>query len=115
MPDQPHIRNAILAGLPSSEIDSLRRDLRHVTVVSGQILHESDSPIEDVFFMDEGVVSLTASTHSNRRVEVGLTGREGFVGTSVILNSTPYAVQRAFIQVHGSGYRMYGVVASLRL
>jgi CRP-like cAMP-binding protein len=106
MPDQPHIRNAILASLPSSEIDGLRRHLHHVTVVLGQVLHEPDSPIEDVFFMDEGVVSLTASTQGNRHVEVGLTGREGFVGTSAVLNSAPYAVHRAFIQVQGSGYRM---------
>jgi CRP-like cAMP-binding protein len=106
MVNRAQIRNEILAGLPSREIESLRPHLNHVTVVSGQALHEPDSPIEDAFFMDEGVVSLTANTQGVGHVEVGLTGREGFVGTSAILNSEPYAVHRAFIQVQGSGYRV---------
>jgi hypothetical protein len=93
----PLIRNELLAGLPTSEIEGLRPHLNHVTVVSGQVLHEPDSPIEDVFFMEEGVVSLTANTEGIAQVEVGLTGREGFVGTSAMLNSAPYAVHRAFI------------------
>jgi CRP-like cAMP-binding protein len=102
----PLIRNELLAGLPTSEIEGLRPHLNHVTVVSGQVLHEPDSPIEDVFFMEEGVVSLTANTEGIAQVEVGLTGREGFVGTSAMLNSVPYAVHRAFIQVQGNGYRV---------
>jgi hypothetical protein len=89
MVNRAQIRNEILASLSSSEIERLRPHLNHVTVVSGQVLHEPDSPIEDAFFLDEGVVSLTANTQGVGHVEVGLTGREGFVGTSAVLNSEP--------------------------
>jgi CRP-like cAMP-binding protein len=106
MVNRAQIRNEILAALPRNEFESLGQHLSHVTVVSGQVLHEPDSPIEDVYLMDEGVVSLTANTQGVGQVEVGLTGREGFVGTSAILNSAPHAVHRAFIQVQGSGYRV---------
>jgi hypothetical protein len=48
----------------------------------------------------------TADTHDNPRVEVGLTGRDGLVGASVMLNPEPYSVHRAFTQVQGGAYRM---------
>ena len=107
MASKPQTRNAILAALPSAEIERLRPHLNHMTLVSGQVLHEPDSPIKDVFFMEEGVTSLTASTNgTDQQVEVGLIGREGLVGTSAVLSSEPYAVHRAFIQVPGAAYRM---------
>ena len=99
-------RNHILAALPISEIELLRPHLSHATMVSGQVLHEANSPIGDVFFIENGVVSLAADTHDQGRVEVGLLGREGFAGASVILNADPWSVHRAFTQVAGNAYRM---------
>jgi CRP-like cAMP-binding protein len=100
------LRNEILAALPTADMELLRPHLNHMTLVSGQSLYEPDNPITDVFFVSDGVVSLTASTHDSGHVEVGLTGREGFVGTQVVLNPAPYAVHRAFTQVPGNAYRM---------
>ena len=74
------------------EFGPLRPHLSHMTMVSGQVLHEPNSPIADVFFVDEGIVSLAAGTHDNGRAEVGLTGREGLVGVSAVLNPVPYSV-----------------------
>ena len=99
-------RNHILAALPIAEIELLRPHLSRMTMVSGQVLHEANSPIADVFFIENGVVSLTADTHDLGRVEVGLLGREGFAGASVILNADPWSVHRAFSQVPGDVYRM---------
>jgi len=72
------VRNQILAGLPASDLDAQRPHLHRVTLSSGQILYETSSPILEVFFVEEGIVSLTADTSDNGQVEVGLTGREGF-------------------------------------
>ena len=99
-------RNHILAALPISEIELLRPHLSRMTMVSGQVLHEANSSIADVFFIENGVVSLTADTHDLGRVEVGLLGREGFAGASVILNADPWSVHRAFSQVPGEVYRL---------
>ena len=98
--------NEILGALSDSEIDLLRPHLKRATLNSGQVLHEPNSPIIDVFFVEKGVVSLAADTHDNGQVEVGLTGREGLVGASAILNPKPYSVHRAFTQVEGDAYRM---------
>ena len=99
-------RNDILAALPLRDIEPLRPHLHHITLLSGQALHEPNSPITDVFFVDEGVVSLAADTDDNARVEVGLTGREGLVGASVVLNPEPYSPHRAFTEIRGGAYRM---------
>src|ERR1700693_585487 len=93
------IRNDILAALPLAELEPLRMHLHRITMVSGQVLHEPNSPIMDVFFVDEGIVSLTASTHDNGRTEVGLTGREGLVGASEVLNHEHYCAYRGFTKV----------------
>jgi CRP-like cAMP-binding protein len=99
-------RNDILSALPITEIELLFPQLNHVTLVSGQALYEPNSPVTDVFFVEEGVVSLTADTHDSGHVEVGLTGREGFVGASVLLNPEPHSVHRAFTQAAGGAYRV---------
>ena len=99
-------RNHILAALPTTEIELLRPHLSRMTMVAGQVLHEANSPIADVFFIENGVISLTADTRDLGRVEVGLLGREGFAGASVLLNADPWSVHRAFSQVPGEVCRM---------
>ena len=83
----PAFRNELLASLPPDEFDQLRPSLHPVTFVMRQVLHEVGSPIDDVFFPESGLVSLTADTKDTGLVEVGMTGREGFVGTAVPLNA----------------------------
>ena len=105
----PAIRNQLLSVLPADEAERLRPLLTHVTLVIGQVLHEPGTRIDDVFFMEQGVASLTADTEDNGAVEVGMTGREGMVGISVLLNPDAMATQRAFIQIPGSAWRMSAV------
>ena len=64
--------NHILAALPIADIELLHPHLSRMTMVSGQVLHEENHPITDVFFIENGVISLTADTHDEGRVEVGL-------------------------------------------
>jgi hypothetical protein len=80
------------------------------SLMLGRALHEPNSPIMDVLFVDEGIVSLTASTHDNGRTEVGLTGREGFVGASAVLNPEPYSVHCAFTEIRGGAFPLSGVL-----
>jgi CRP-like cAMP-binding protein len=102
----PTFQNDIFAALPSKDIKALWPALSRVSLVSPQVLHERASPITDVFFIESGIASLSADTLDEGEVEVGLTGREGFVGASVVLDPNAFAVHRAFIQVSGSAHRM---------
>ncbi len=98
--------NYILNALPAEVLDALRPYLLPVSMVPNQVMHEVATPIDDVYFVEEGLVSLTANTHDNGAVEVGITGREGLVGVSVLLNRNAIAYHRAFVQVPGSALRV---------
>ena len=104
--DTPAFRNELLAALPADELDQLRPGLHPATFVLRQVLHEVGSPMDDVFFPESGLVSLTADTQDHGLVEVGTTGRDGFVGLPVLLSPEPVSVHRAFVQVAGRAHRL---------
>ena len=99
-------RNDLLASLPPDELDQLRPNLHPATFVFRQVVHEVGSPLDDVFFPESGLISLTADTSDTGLVEVGMTGREGFVGTAVLLNPQALATHQAIVQLPGTGHRM---------
>lgn len=102
----PQPANEILRGLPLDELAILQPQLHHVPLVLRQVIHATGAPIHDVYFMEEGLTSITAGTGDDEEVEVGITGREGFVGISALLMPEATAIHRAFVQVPGSAYRM---------
>ena len=77
-------RNQILTALRPDALGLLLPHLSHVTLVSGQILHEPGSLIDDVFFMEDGVTSLTGGHYGQwlRRSWSGWAGRFGRPGAS---------------------------------
>ncbi len=100
------IRNELLRSLPPDQLERLRPYLIPVTLVLSQVLHEFETQIDDTYFVESGLISLTANTNDNGQVEVGMTGREGFVGLAALLNPTPISIHRAFVQVPGRANRI---------
>jgi len=100
------LRNELLRSLPTDELERLRPHLKPVTLVLSQILHEVEAPVDDVYFAESGLISLTANTSDSGQVEVGMTGREGFVGLAALLNPVPISIHRALVQVPGRANRI---------
>lgn len=99
-------RNELLRALPAGELQALRPHLLPVTLVTSQVLHEAEAPIDEVFFLESGLAFLTADTRDHGLVEVGTTGRDGFVGLPVLLSPEPVSVHRAFVQIPGRAHRL---------
>jgi CRP-like cAMP-binding protein len=99
------INNRILNAIPDSEFETLRPYLEMVTFTYHQSLHESAEGIEYATFPDKGMISLVIVTTDGRSVEVGIVGKEGWVGAplSVGMSKSPY---RAMVQIPGSGMRV---------
>jgi CRP-like cAMP-binding protein len=97
--------NMILAALPPKEQSYLRQHLEFVPLKFGDVLWEADQPIEFVYFPTSGMVSLLAVMRNGATAEVGVTGREGFVGTAVILGARDAPI-RAVVQGEGGGFRI---------
>ena len=63
-------RNEILNALMPDDVEAILPDLTKVTLVPRQVLHARDEQIKDVFFIEDGVASLTADTVDDGQVEV---------------------------------------------
>jgi len=97
--------NMILAALPPEERNQLSQYLEFIPLNSGDVLWEPNQPIESIYFPTSGMVSFVAVMRNGATAEVGLTGREGFVGTPIVLGARDAPV-RAIVQSEGNGFRI---------
>jgi CRP-like cAMP-binding protein len=103
---QNALQNAILAGLTATEYASIYHALRPVRLVRGQVLNETGSEMEHVYFIERGLVSIVADTGDAGFVEVGIVGREGVVDATALLDDDDVCTHRAEVQVPGVALRM---------
>jgi hypothetical protein len=87
------IENEILLDLPAGEQDSLFPELAFQQLWTHDVLHEAGEPIKFPYFMNSGLASVLSVMVDGKSVEVGLTGKEGFVGLPLIVGLSP--VQRS--------------------
>ena len=83
--DQATVRNRLLAALPPGDFAALAPALEPAELAFKQVLHAPDQPIGPVHFPETGMVSMLAGLDDGQAMEVGLVGREGLVGLSVLL------------------------------
>jgi len=71
-----------------------------------EIEHELEfpgHPIEHLFFVEEGVASMTTTFQDGSQVEVGMFGYEGVIGVSALMG-TKRSLNRVYTQIPGLGY-----------
>src|SRR5436190_343918 len=97
--------NQILAALPAVELERLWPKLQAVELEQGQVLYEANVPVQHVYFIDQGMISVVSIMQNGASIEVGAIGNEGIAGKWVILGveSVPY---RHVVQVSGQARRM---------
>lgn len=93
MPDSSANRltnNSILRNLPETDYQRLLPDLEVVELTHGKFIYRPEEPIKHVFFPNNSMVSLIATTPDGYSAEVGVIGFEGIVGVDVLMgvNST---------------------------
>src|SRR3954467_4943369 len=99
------VGNEILLRLPASEYDELFPKLEFVRLNLHTVLHEAGEPIKSAYFVNSGLESVLTVQPDGKSVEVGLIGREGFVGLPIIdgYRSSPL---RIIVQGDGNAYRV---------
>jgi CRP-like cAMP-binding protein len=99
------VANTILLGLPKVESDRILKDMEFIELPASTILNDAFEPIERVYFINSGLASFLNIMEDGRSVEVGLCGKEGFVGMPVLAGfKTSQA--RVVMQVGGSAFCM---------
>lgn len=99
------IANIILLSLPDKEYNLLRPHLEVADLPQYEILEEPGQRIDYTYFLNDGMTSLVALSRDGRSVEVGIVGKEGMVGMSLIAG-LQQGTFRAIMQMAGSGMRV---------
>jgi CRP-like cAMP-binding protein len=103
--DNAHPRNLLLQILPPRDYELLSRKLERVALTPRRVLQHAHVPIEHLYFIEDGLVSVLASTGDRNPVEVRLIGREGVVGSAALLGARVSPL-RYFVQIGGSALRI---------
>ena len=83
--DGQTIENEILLGLPARELDAILPQLTFVDLRTHDVLHEPGEPIKFGYFLNKGMISILTVLTEGKSVEVGLTGKDGFVGLPLLV------------------------------
>jgi CRP-like cAMP-binding protein len=105
--DGKTIANKIILSLPSKECREVLSKLEFVRLQLHQVIHEAGERVKSVFFMNAGLASVLAVQPDGKSVEVGLIGKEGFVGLSLLVGYRT-SPTRVVVQGNGSAYRCDG-------
>jgi CRP-like cAMP-binding protein len=85
LPDGTPLQNRLLAALPTTEYDRIVKHLQLRSTAAGDMLHHDGRRINDVYFPNGGVFSITNRMRDGALVEVATVGREGMLGIGVFL------------------------------
>lgn len=101
-PERP--RNRILRSLGDSYA-ALVPALERVRFTIRELIYDIDQPIEHVYFVESGVISVVAAMGDGSAVETATVGYEGMAGIPVFLG-TDRSASQAFCQIDGEALRM---------
>src|SRR5512134_1335391 len=103
IPDENHL----LAVLPAAERERLYPHLEPVSMALGDVVYESGSRQEYVYFPTTSIVSLLYVMEDGASAEIAVVGNEGMVGVALFMGgaATP---SRAIVQSAGAALRLSG-------
>ena len=79
--------NRLLSRVPADELQRLRADLQPVTLTQGQVIFEADRPVEFIYFVDQGMISVVSIMEDGDSIEVATIGQEGLAGWPAVLGA----------------------------
>ena len=94
-------KNTLLKALDGEIIERLR-----LQPVRFELKHEIENPgnqIDRLFFLEEGMASMTTTFKDGSQVEVGMFGYESVIGVSALMG-TKKSLNRVYTQIAGHGY-----------
>lgn len=102
------LQNHILDALPLPVRERLFPHLKLITLERGQVLYESGTPLRQIYFPTDCVISLLYVLESGASAEMSVVGKEGAIGVSMFIGGETTST-RAIVQCAGSAYYLSGV------
>lgn len=101
-------RNRLLRSLAPGTLEALGSQLRLVPLRRNRVLQHSRVPLEEVFFVEDGLVTVqivTEHDHGDEAAEGWMIGSEGLAGLPVLLGEQA-SPHRRVVQVPGRAFAM---------
>ncbi|MBV1798571.1 Crp/Fnr family transcriptional regulator [Siccirubricoccus sp. G192] len=102
---RPSVRNGLLAALSPEDWAHLEPHLERVELPFDQTIHAAGGPVDAVFFVETGMVSLIVTLEDGEQVEAGVAGSEGLVGLPLVYGNS-HSVTDARVQMEGTALRI---------
>jgi len=93
--------NTLLNAMDPAIVDRLK--LRPVVFELGHEIEYPGSAIHHLYFVEEGMASMTTTFRNGAQVEVGMFGYESVIGVSALMG-TRCSLNRVYTQIAGRGY-----------
>ena len=94
-------KNTLLAAFDANVIRRL--DLRPVGFELKHEIEYPGKPIDHLYFVEEGMASMTTTFRDGSQVEVGMFGYESVIGVSALMG-TKRSLNRVYTQIAGHGF-----------
>lgn len=105
IPVQHSIRNKLLSRLSVSDFALLKAHLTLVEIGRGEMLVFPGQPIENSWFLEDGIASLVTASRGGHESEAAIIGNEGMVDVATVLGAYQSPL-RCNMQIPGSAYRL---------
>lgn len=103
--NQPLIHNQLLNLLEPEDLAALQPHLERVVFKTGDVMEQAKRPIDSVYFVEYGLVSVVALMNGVPDLEIGMIGPEGMSGLGVV-HGDMHSVYNSFAQSDGAAQRM---------
>ena len=97
--------NRILSSLSKADLQLLAPHLQPADLPLRKQLATRNRRVEHVYFIESGFASVVANNGS-QAIEIGIVGREGLTGPSVVMGSADRVPHETYMQVAGHGRRI---------
>lgn len=98
-------KNKVLLSLPDEEYERVSRHLELLELERGQVLHEAEEAIREVYFQNDALISILSLLSDGSTIEIAIVGREGLSDTSALLGAE-VSPHQSLVQIPGSAFRM---------
>ena len=99
------LQNKLLAALPASDWNRVKRDLSFLETPAGKTLCEPGSRLDYAYFPTTSIISIRHVAGDGASTEIAAIGNEGLVGVSLFMGvGTP--ANRVVVQNKGHVYRL---------
>lgn len=98
-------QNHLLSTLSQSDFGLLEGHLQDIRLETRFVLEQPNTPVKQICFPSNGVLSVVAENVRDHPLEVGIIGREGMSGMAVVLGNEQ-SPHRCYVQIPGQGQVM---------